>query len=312
MSQRKPLPSLLGFAFNQDAGCFSVGTLHGFRVFNSEPYKEQVLGLVREWRREAACQESGGRLPRGRFGGPSWLPTEAWRQLGRHVGALALPPPHRACVTHPLRVPLLEWHLPAVPSRFRKRGHRYRCEKALMLHPPYPRGGLGQRRVVVPQQAGMQAWRRSACTGRGSEATGSSHRPPLSQWPPPPLPAAAPSQWRCSSAATFWRLWAAATCPSTRPTRVRCVWAWAVGVGVGAGGGGGGCMRVDACVCVWWWGGLGSCRGSTGCAWTLCCARAGIMAAEHSPPVACWRPAARIPQPKGWPPPLVACRTHLQ
>lgn len=34
------LPNLLHLSFNQDSGCFSAGTDHGFRIFNCDPFRE--------------------------------------------------------------------------------------------------------------------------------------------------------------------------------------------------------------------------------------------------------------------------------
>ncbi|CAM8894397.1 unnamed protein product [Rhodiola kirilowii] len=35
-----PIPKLLHVGFNQDIGCFSVGTTNGFRIHNTDPYRE--------------------------------------------------------------------------------------------------------------------------------------------------------------------------------------------------------------------------------------------------------------------------------
>ena len=61
---------LLGTAFNQDFGCFSAGVASGFRVYNCEPYKEQVGPWECTDRCLGACR--------------------AWPQLGSRTGAAAV------------------------------------------------------------------------------------------------------------------------------------------------------------------------------------------------------------------------------
>ena len=46
---------VLHLSFNQDGGCFAVSTTRGFRVFNSDPFKE----TVRAMRLCCVCKLSG-------------------------------------------------------------------------------------------------------------------------------------------------------------------------------------------------------------------------------------------------------------
>ncbi|KAJ1774036.1 Phosphatidylinositol 3,5-bisphosphate-binding protein [Coemansia sp. RSA 1843] len=66
-------PELLYATFNQDYGCFAIGTQTGFRIFNSDPYKEKMrrefkdggIGIVAMlYRSNYLAFVGGGRNPR--------------------------------------------------------------------------------------------------------------------------------------------------------------------------------------------------------------------------------------------------------
>ncbi|KAJ2723547.1 Phosphatidylinositol 3,5-bisphosphate-binding protein [Coemansia sp. Benny D115] len=66
-------PDLLYATFNQDYGCFAIGTQTGFRIFNSDPYKEKMrrefkdggIGIVAMlYRSNYLAFVGGGRNPR--------------------------------------------------------------------------------------------------------------------------------------------------------------------------------------------------------------------------------------------------------
>ncbi|KAJ2808083.1 Phosphatidylinositol 3,5-bisphosphate-binding protein [Coemansia helicoidea] len=66
-------PELLYATFNQDYGCFAIGTQTGFRIFNSDPYKEKMrrefkdggIGIVAmRYRSNYLAFVGGGRNPR--------------------------------------------------------------------------------------------------------------------------------------------------------------------------------------------------------------------------------------------------------
>ncbi|KAJ2127788.1 Phosphatidylinositol 3,5-bisphosphate-binding protein [Coemansia sp. RSA 921] len=72
-SQEAYAPELLYATFNQDYGCFAIGTQSGFRIFNSDPYKEKMrrefkdggIGIVAMlYRSNYLAFVGGGRNPR--------------------------------------------------------------------------------------------------------------------------------------------------------------------------------------------------------------------------------------------------------
>ncbi|KAJ2804508.1 Phosphatidylinositol 3,5-bisphosphate-binding protein [Coemansia guatemalensis] len=72
-SQEAYAPELLYATFNQDYGCFAIGTQTGFRIFNSDPYKEKMrrefkdggIGIVAMlYRSNYLAFVGGGRNPR--------------------------------------------------------------------------------------------------------------------------------------------------------------------------------------------------------------------------------------------------------
>ncbi|KAJ1993121.1 Phosphatidylinositol 3,5-bisphosphate-binding protein [Coemansia spiralis] len=72
-SQEGYAPELLYATFNQDYGCFAIGTQNGFRIFNSDPYKEKMrrefkdggIGIVAMlYRSNYLAFVGGGRNPR--------------------------------------------------------------------------------------------------------------------------------------------------------------------------------------------------------------------------------------------------------
>ncbi|KAJ1811855.1 Phosphatidylinositol 3,5-bisphosphate-binding protein [Coemansia sp. RSA 2598] len=71
--QESYAPELLYATFNQDYGCFAIGTQTGFRIFNSDPYKEKMrrefkdggIGIVAMlYRSNYLAFVGGGRNPR--------------------------------------------------------------------------------------------------------------------------------------------------------------------------------------------------------------------------------------------------------
>jgi hypothetical protein len=46
----------LYIGFNQDNGCFAVGETTGFRIFNTNPYNEQVCSIADRIYRAASSQ----------------------------------------------------------------------------------------------------------------------------------------------------------------------------------------------------------------------------------------------------------------
>ncbi|KAJ2004069.1 Phosphatidylinositol 3,5-bisphosphate-binding protein [Coemansia thaxteri] len=72
-AQESYAPELLYATFNQDYGCFAIGTQTGFRIFNSDPYKEKMrrefkdggIGIVAMlYRSNYLAFAGGGRNPR--------------------------------------------------------------------------------------------------------------------------------------------------------------------------------------------------------------------------------------------------------
>ncbi|KAJ2416833.1 Phosphatidylinositol 3,5-bisphosphate-binding protein [Coemansia sp. IMI 209128] len=72
-AQESYAPELLYATFNQDYGCFAIGTQTGFRIFNSDPYKEKMrrefkdggIGMVAMlYRSNYLAFVGGGRNPR--------------------------------------------------------------------------------------------------------------------------------------------------------------------------------------------------------------------------------------------------------
>ena len=188
MSQSRKLPlegQLLGTAFNQDFGCFSAGVASGFRVFNCEPYKEQV-GLQRGagsvWERAGPGRRSEVGRRRQRQGGEGAARSCAPPPL--------CPPPSSSAARPPPTI-----HISGPPWQLSKPGialHTMAAMLAAPIDPPAP-SSPPPRPPARP--------------------------PPARSFAASSAPAAAWPSSRCSSAATSWRWWAAAPTRATPPTK---------------------------------------------------------------------------------------------